>query len=126
MPVRAVKLGSHLVVASIAEQRRFFDEECPIRFRVMRRVATSTPHVVGQMRGTLKVGVLIAIYVACHATFGSLLGSQILEANNLADVPPAVHVRLAGSMAGFATLMFRASFLVHGGRKVSRVLEMFS
>jgi hypothetical protein len=77
------------------------------------------------MRGALKVGMLIAICVTCHATLGRLLGSQTLEANNLADVAAAVHVRLARSMTSFTTLMFWASFLVHCGRKVSRVLEMF-
>jgi hypothetical protein len=124
MPEGTSEFCPHLGMAAIAEQRLFFDEQRPLRLGFMWRMATGAAHIVGQMGGPQKIGMLIVKGVAGQAAFRGLFGREILEIDNLGDIAAALDVRFARTVTSLTALVLRPCFLVKGSREMSGVLEV--
>jgi hypothetical protein len=124
VPVRASEFSSYLSVAAIAQERLLFDEQRPLRLGFVRRMATGAAHIVGQMGGPQKIGMLIVEGMAGQASFRGLFGREILEIDNLGDIAAALDVRFARTVTSLTALMLRRCFLVKGSREMSGVLEV--
>lgn len=75
-------------------------------------MAVDATHAVHRMDGIDRVHVIGAAGMACQTAITDRLSRDILKCENLGDVASAIHVRLAGSVAGLATLLGRSTLRV--------------
>lgn len=107
--------------------RRLFQQELAL-FGVMWGMAVNAGNTALQVRRSPVIALLVAVLVAIQATRADLRGRGVLKCENLRLVPAAVHVRLAGPVARFATMPLGAivsfEFSLHRGYEVWSFLKV--
>jgi len=99
-------------VAGVAKIRLLGLQQELAFFRVVRIVTVRATNSILQVSGTREISMLFAILVAVEAARADLRGRRVLERENLGLVSAALDVFLAGTVASFAAMPFRAFFLI--------------
>src|SRR6478672_10307038 len=97
------KIRLYFQMAAIAQGRLRGLQELAVNLGRMYRVASGASHVVLQVRGAEKIGMLLAKLVASQTALGGLLRRQGGKADDLVGIP-RFGVGFARPMAGFTTL----------------------
>ena len=123
VPERAVELLLHFLMAAVAQLRRLLSHQELTLFCMVRRVAIDATHVVLEVGGARKITMLFAIVMTRQAACADLLCGCIFKGKNLRLVAAPIHVLLARSMAGLATMPLRPLLRVQGRNKMAGVFE---
>src|ERR1022692_1083911 len=86
-------------------------------------VATGTPHIILQMFRTQEVAAGFVHLMATEAALTRFFWGKFLKTDDLRGVSSAVHVRLARSMATFASLRLRTWMRRLGGLPMRAAFE---
>lgn len=123
----ARELRPNILMAGVAKLGRLRPHEELALFGVMRGVTVDAGHAVGEVHGAVVIAVLFGVLVAAQAARAGLLRSGVFESENLGLIPAAVHMFLAGAVAGFASMPFHAfmriQLRIHSGSEVRSLLE---
>src|SRR5580765_4640096 len=111
------KIGLDFEVAAITQGGLRGLQKLAVDLGRMHRVAINATHVVLQMRGAEKIGMLFPELMASQAALGGLLARQAGKADDLVRIG-GLSVGFARSMAGFTTLPLRTMALVQHGLPV--------
>src|SRR5262249_41277030 len=112
-------------MAGVAQLWLSLDQEELAFFRVVRRMAIHTAHVVHIVLAAPEVAVLFAVLMASKAALTDLLRGDVLEGEDLRLVAPGFHVLFARPMTGLTALPLRSPTGVVGCFPVRRFLEIF-
>jgi len=124
------ELRAHIQVTAVTQLRcRLFQQKLAF-FCVVGIVAIDARNPALQVRRPPIIVVLRTVLVAIEATRTDLCRRSVLKGENLALVAAAIHMGLAWSVAGLATLPLRPPMSCklrrHGGRKMRRLFEVGS
>lgn len=108
-------------VAGVAKIRLLGLQQELAFFRVVRIMTVRAAHAILKVSGAREISMLFAILVAVEAARADLRGRSVLERENLRLVSAALDVFLAGAVARFATMPFRAFFLIEQRYVVRRI-----
>ena len=102
VPEGFVELRFDFQVAGIAELGLALHEQELTLLGMVRRVAIGAAHVVDPVHRAGEIAVFFAVLVTVQAALADLLGSRLLEDEDLGLVAATIHVVGAGPVAGLA------------------------